>query len=90
MGMNELNKAFIHLSVTPWHVSLFAVSDIFLVPHTDSRPPTPYPLPPCVHFCSTERWPHFQSTSKPAASICVAEIAGFPSLSPSVITDPQF
>ena len=44
--MNELNKAFIHLSVTPWHVSLFAVSDIFLVPHTDSRPPTPYPLPP--------------------------------------------
>ena len=35
LGMNELNKAFIHFSMTPWHVSVFAIniSDIFFIPH---------------------------------------------------------
>lgn len=36
LGMNELNKAFIRFSMTPWHVFVFAIniSYIFFVPHT--------------------------------------------------------
>ena len=59
LGMNELNKAFIHFSVTPWHVSVFAIniSDISFVPHTSPQGP-----PADVHLsCSTEKWPHFVS-----------------------------
>ena len=39
LGMNELNKAFIHFSMTPWHVSVFAIniSDTSFVPHTSPQ-----------------------------------------------------